>query len=141
MKLTLCLIFLIFRFSTYAQVNPASTRNLPKDDAEIKLLLAQQEEARIKKNTARRDSIITSLAVQSSIPKGKIEDVLAVFSVAADNVKQVVNNAELTDEEKSTQLKAIAERREAALKSLLNEDQLNRMKTYILKHKIARKIE
>jgi len=89
---------------------------------------------------ARRDSIINSIDKELNVPKTKMENVLIAFSLAADKMNQVANNDELTNEEKSIQLKSIAEQRDTTLKSLVNENQLDKIKGYIIRHKIPKKI-
>jgi len=118
MKILLCICFLCFCFSTYAQ----------KDSLKMN-------------NSVKRDSILTSISKELNVPKGKLENILTAFAVAADSMKKVANNDELMDDEKSMQLGLIAEHRNAKLKTLANENQLAKVKTYIRRRKIPKKIE
>ena len=138
MKLFYCLCFLCLSFSTYSQQDTSRAKNQP-DNITTKNL-AEQEAAR-KKLIARRDSIVTAVSTELKVPKPKIEDALTAFAVAAENMRQVSNNDELTSNEKSQQFGVIAERREATLKSLLTAEQIDKVKVYIISRKIPRKLE
>src|SRR4051812_42479841 len=124
MKIFLCFCFLCFSFSLFAQQDSSTVDREVNRDSLL---------------TLRRDSIITSFNKESSISKVKIEAVLSAFSQAADDMLAVGNNVELSDEEKSVQLRAIADQRDATLKSMLTDTQIAKVKDYIIRHKIPRK--
>lgn len=126
MKIFLCFCFFCFSFSASAQQDSSKIENLARRDSIV---------------NSRRDSIINSIGKELNVPKGKMENVLTAFAQAADKMIEVANNDELDFDEKSTQLRAIAEQRDATLKSLLNENQLTKIKGYIIRRKIPRKIQ
>ena len=125
MKIFLGFCFFFFSFSAFSQQDSLRNDNPSRRDSII---------------NSRRDSIINAVDNELNIPKGKMEDVLSALSLAVESMKQVAANDDLLFDEKSTQLKSIAERRDATLKSLLNDNQLARLKAYIINHKIPKKI-
>ena len=133
MKLFFYLIFLSFGFSSYSQQDALKPKHLQDS-------IAPQEVAR-KKFIARRDSIVTEVSKDLKIPKGKLEEALTAFAVTAQDLQQVLNNEDLTNDQRSLQLKVIAERRETTLKSLLTAEQVDKIKGYIVRRKIPKKVE
>ena len=61
--------------------------------------------------------------------------------MAADSINQVASNDEILYDDKSAQIKAIADNRDATLKSLLNDNQLARLKSYLVRRKIPKKLQ
>lgn len=141
MKIFLCFCFFCFSLSAFAQQSQpidTSTNSSIVDSLAIRdSVTAKKRDSAL---TARRDSIVNSVGKGLGVSKSKVETVLTAFSQAADSMNEIANNDDLTFDEKSTQLKAIAEQRDATLKSLLTEAQLEKVKTYLLRRKIPRKM-
>ena len=140
MKILICFCFLCFSFSVFAQQdttkNNSDNRDLLRSARRDSSAIARRDSA----FTSRRDSIITTINAELNVPKRKMESALAVFSMAADSINQVANNDELVYDDKSAQIKSIADNRDATLKSMLNDNQLARLKAYIIRRKIPKKI-
>jgi hypothetical protein len=138
MKVFVCLGFILICFSSYAQQDTTKIRH--QQDS-IRLANAAQQEAARQKFKASRDSIITAISLDIKVPKGKLEDALAAFTTAVKEMQQVSNNDDLTPDQKSGEYKIIAERREAVLQSILNSNQLEKLKGYIIRRQIPKKVE
>lgn len=126
MKIFFCVCFFCFSLSSFAQQDTSKSEGRAKRDSML---------------ASKRDSVLTSIDRELNVSKGKMESALTAFSEAAESMSHIANNDELTAEEKSTQIRSIADNRDATLKSLLNENQLARLKTYIIRRKIPRKLK
>lgn len=142
MKIFFCFCFFCFSIAAFSQqdtlkIDPPTTKKDSTLKAQKDSVLTAKRDSAL---TARRDSIVNSVGKELGLNKGKMESVLTAFATAADNMNQVSENDELNFDEKSTQLKAIADQRDATLKSLVNENQLAKIKAYTIRRKIPRKM-
>ena len=133
MKIFLCFCFFCLSFSAFAQKDSTRIDSLAMKDS-------IQTARRDSMLTARRDSVVSSVGKGLGVSKSKVEAVLTAFLQAADGINEIANNDDLTFDEKSVQLKAIADQRDSTLKSLLTEAQLEKVKAFIVRRKIPRKI-
>jgi hypothetical protein len=132
MKLFFCFCLFCLSLSALAQSDTTKLDfSLNKDS-----ILNVKRDATL---SSRRDSVVNSIGKELGVSKSKMEAVLTAFAQAAGSINQIASNDELTYDEKSTQVNAVAEQRDTTLKSLLNGTQLEKVKNYIIRRKIPRK--